>query len=64
MSRLYFPPVAVIGFVETIYTVSEMQDMDSEIDVCVHLLNGTIAPGVSVDYSLEYIDTGAEQGRL
>ena len=41
-----------------------MPDMDSEIDVCVHLLSGTIAPGVSVNYSLEYIDEDADQGML
>lgn len=38
-----------------------MPDMDSEIDVCVHLSSGTIAPGVSVNYSLEYIDEDADQ---
>ena len=38
--------------------------MDSEIDVCVHLLSGTIAPGVSVDYSLEKIDEDADQGMV
>lgn len=48
----------------TTYAVSEMQGMDSDIDVCVHLLSGTIAPGVSVNYSLEYIDEGADQGML
>ena len=64
VSRLFFPPVAVIGFVKTAYTVNEVQDMDSEMDVCVHLLSGTIAPGVSVDYSLDYIDDDADQGML
>lgn len=59
----YFPPVAVIGFVQTTYTVNEVEDMDSEVEVCVHLLSGTIAPGVSVDYSLQYIETDAKQGR-
>ena len=62
LSRLSFSPVAVIGFMPTTYTVSEVQDMDSEIDVCVHLLTGTIAPGVSVDYSLEYSNEDADQG--
>ena len=64
VSRLFFPPVAVIGFVQTAYTVNEVQDIDSEMDVCVHLLSGTIAPGVSIDYSLEYIDGDADQGKL
>ena len=49
---------------QTTYIVNEMPDMDSEIDVCVHLLSGTIAPGVSVNYSLEYIDEDADQGML
>ena len=61
VSSLFFPPVAVIGFVQTAYTVSEVQGMDSEIDVCVHLLSGTIAPGASINYSLEYIDEDADQ---
>ena len=64
VNRLSFPPVAVIGFVQTTYTVNEVQGMNSEIDVCVHLLTGTIAPGLSVDYSLEYIDEDADQGML
>ena len=64
VNRLFFLPVAVIGFVQTAYTLNEVQGMNSEIDVCVHLLTGTIAPGVSVDYSLEYIDDDADQGML
>ena len=41
----------------------EEDGVTSEVDVCVVLVNGTIAPGVLVNYSIVYDDmTPTSQG--
>ena len=55
-----YSAVAVIGFNQSQYTLNEIND--PSVDVCVHLINGTIADGVSVKYELDYDDTTADQG--
>ena len=55
-------PVAVIGFSQSTYDVSEQSGQDSFVDVCVELISGVIAPGTSVSYSLEYDASATTQG--
>ena len=39
-----------------------MANGNSNLPVCVQLLNGTIAPGISVNYTLEYDISDSTQG--
>ena len=64
MLLISYTPVAVIGFNQSTYSVHEQSGQDSSVDVCVQLISGTIAPGVSIDYTLEYDATGTTQGDM
>ena len=54
---------AVIGFDQLTYMVHEQEGVDSTIEVCVQLFNGTIAPGISINYTIEFDDTDNVQGQ-
>ena len=51
---------------QSAYEVNELEQsgQDSVIDVCVQLLNGTIAPGVSVNYTLDYDSGDTTQSKI
>jgi hypothetical protein len=53
---------AVIGFNQSTYVLHEQSNQDSFVDVCVDLISGTIAMGISINYRLEYDATGITQG--
>ena len=59
---LHYSPVAVIGFNQSTYILHEQSNQDSFIDVCVELMSGTIAMGVSINYILDYDTTSITQG--
>ena len=53
----------MIGFDQLTYMVHEQEGVDSTIEVCVQLFNGTIAPGISINYTIEFDDTDNVQGQ-
>ena len=54
----------MIGFNQPTYVLQEQSNQDSFVDVCVDLISGTIAMGVSINYRLEYDATGITQGQF
>ena len=61
---LHYFLVAVIGFNQSTYVLHEQSNQDSFVDVCVELISGTIALGVSINYVLDYDTTGITQGQF
>lgn len=56
------PAVATIGFEETSYSVTEA-DPQGTVMICVVLSSGIIAPGYSIDYTLDLNVGSVTQGK-
>ena len=47
--------MATIGIVQSSYTISE----DEDVEVCVQVLSGTLATGVTFEFSIQTTDYSA-----
>lgn len=53
---MFSPVVVTIGFAESTYTVIEDE---SSVEVCVRVLTGTLAPGVTLEFSIQTVADSA-----